>query len=64
MTLSELKQGEFFTLKPIENPKDSQVYIKGSYQRGKNAFDCTKFSDVCDTRLIKSDKEIYIDFVF
>ena len=28
-TISNLKKGEFFTLKPIENPTESQVYISG-----------------------------------
>lgn len=31
--IKELKIGEYFTIKPTENPKESQVYIRGEYDR-------------------------------
>ena len=33
LTLGALKKGDWFTLKPIANPKDSQVYEKGEYDQ-------------------------------
>lgn len=33
LTLGALKKGDWFTLKPIAEPKDSQVYEKGDYDR-------------------------------
>ena len=31
--LKNVKQGEYFTLRPIAEPKESQVYIRGEYDR-------------------------------
>ena len=39
MKLKELKQGDWFTLKPIEAPKESQVYIRGEYDRTEKKYD-------------------------
>ena len=64
MKLKDLKNGEYFTLKPIENPKETQVYIKGDYDRSEKAYDCGKFSDISINRFIKGDKEVYTDFTF
>ena len=64
MKVKELKQGEYFTLRPISNPKESQVYIRGEYDRYEKKYECIKFSDMCSTRLFKGDKEIYTDFIF
>lgn len=62
--LKDLKQGEWFTLKPIEYPKESQVYIRGEYDRTAKKYDCGKFSDICYTRLLKGDIPVYTDFTF
>jgi hypothetical protein len=64
MKLKELKQGDWFTLKPIENPKESQVYIRGEYDRTEKKYDCGKFSDISYSRLLKGDTEVYTDFTF
>ena len=64
MTVKQLKRGDFFTLKPIETPKESQVYVRGDYDRSSKKYICYKFSDVCSTREIKGDKEVYTDFTF
>lgn len=62
--LKSLKQGDLFTLKDIPSPKDSQVYIKGEYDRGTRTFGCTKYSDMNSWRDFKGDKMVYIDFYF
>ena len=64
MTIKELKKGEFFTRKPIDNPKDSQVYVKGDYDRGTRSYICTRFNDICRSISLPADKQIYTDFVF
>lgn len=62
--LKNLKKGEYFTLRPISNPKESQVYIRGEYDRYEKKYECIQFSDMCSTRYIKGDKEVYTDFIF
>lgn len=64
MKLKELKQGDWFTLKPIEEPKASQVYIRGEYDRTEKKYDCGKFSDISYSRMLKGDTEVYTDFTF
>ena len=64
MKIKELKKGEFFTLKPINNPKETQVYIRGDYDRETRKYSCGKFSDISFSRLLDGDKEVYTDFTF
>ena len=63
--LKDVKKGDFFTLKPIEYPKDSQVFIKEEYDRETKKWQCAQCSDVWGTgRQFKADKEVYIDFTY
>ena len=62
--LKNVKQGEYFTLKPVDHPRESQVYIRGEYDRYEGKYECIKFSDMCSTRLLKGDREVYTDFIF
>ena len=62
--IKELKKGEFFTLKSIDNPKESQVYIRGDYDRSEKKYDCGKFSDICYSRMFDGNKVVYTDFTF
>lgn len=64
MKIKELKKGDFFTLKNVEYPKESEVYIRGEYDRTEKKYECYKFSDVNSTRMIKGDKEVYTDMIF
>ena len=64
MKLKELKKETWFTLKPIEYPKDTQVYIRGEYDRETKKYCCGKFSDISYSRLLKGDTEVYTDFIF
>ena len=64
MKLKNVKLGEYFTLRPIAEPKENQVYIRGEYDRLEKKYECIKFSDMCDTRYFKGDKEVYTDFIF
>ena len=62
--LNTLKMGSFFTLKEIEDPKESQVYIKGEYDRASKSFSCIKFNDINSERFIKAEKLVYTNFTF
>lgn len=64
MTIKELKKGEYFTIKQIDEPKESQVYVRGEYDRSEKKYCCYKFSDISAERLFKGDKEIFVDFTF
>ena len=67
MKLKELKKtapDNWFTLKPIAEPKDTQVYIRGCYDRSEKKYWCYKFSDINSGRFISGEKEVYTDFIF
>ena len=64
MTIKELKKGQFFTLTPIEEPKGSQVYVKGDYDRSQRKYECVRFDDICYCIYLKADKRVYRDFTF
>lgn len=63
-TLKELKQGEYFTLKPIECPTDRQVFIRGEYERSEKKYSCGRFDDISYERFLKGTTIVYTDFTF
>lgn len=64
MTIKDLKKGDYFTIKPIENPKENQVYIKGEYDRTCKKYCCGRFDDISISKDFDGKKEIYTDFTF
>ena len=63
--LKDVKKGDFFTLKPIEEPSNNQVYIKGEYDRSEKKYLCNKWSDYLGSgRYFKGNKIVYVDFTF
>lgn len=64
MLIKELKIGEYFTLKPIENPTEKQVFIRGEYDRTEKKFECGRFDDISYTRYLSGKTEVYTDFTF
>ena len=64
MKLKDLEIGTYFTLKPYSEPKETQVYIRGAYDRSERKFVCDKFSDISSCRMLKGDLEVYTDFIF
>lgn len=62
--LKNLQPGEFFTLKPIPEPKESQVFIRDGYDRSERKYLCIKFNDVNAWRYLKGDTLVYTDFIF
>jgi hypothetical protein len=64
MKIAELHQGDFFTKKPIEDPKESQVWIRGAYDRSHKKYECQNFADANRFCYLKRDAEVYTDLVF
>lgn len=62
--IKDLKKGEYFTLKQIDEPKESQVYVRGEYDKSELKYECYKWDDVNNTRFYKGDKEVYTGFTF
>ena len=64
MKVKDLKKGEYFTIKPLEEPKENQVYIRGEYDRSTKKYDCGRFDDLSYSREFDGNKEVFIDFTF
>ena len=66
MKLKELKRGEYFTRKSLNEreAKPSQVYIKEDYDRSTKKYWCQKWDDISKGIELKGDTEAYQDFVF
>lgn len=64
MQLKDLKKGEWFTLKPIEEPKGSQVFIKDDYDRSEKKYMCGRFDDISYSCYLKGTTTVYTDFIF
>lgn len=62
--IKDLKKGEWFTLKPIEEPAGMQVYVRGNYERSGKKYSCYKWADVNTERFFKGDKVVYVGFTF
>lgn len=64
MTIKELKKGQYFTKKAIDEPTEKQVWIRGEYDRSQKKYECVRFDDICQCCYLRGDTEIYTDFVF
>lgn len=64
MTVKELKKGEFFTKKDIQNPTERQVFIRGEYDRAQKKYECTRFDDASSCCYMKGDAPAFTDFTF
>lgn len=64
MTVKELKKGDFFTKKRLENPRASQVFIRGEYDRATKKYECVRFDDANSVSYLKGSAEIFTDLVF
>ena len=62
--LKDLKQGEYFTRKPIEEPQERQVFIRRYYERTAKKYLCERFSNMNDGIFLKGETTVYIDFYF
>lgn len=64
MEIKDIKNGEYFTLKEIKEPKENQIWIKLGYDRSTDKIIIYRFSDINDSRSINKHKEVYTDFIF
>ena len=62
--LRELKKGEWFTIKELESPDESQVWVKDHYNRDDKTFTCHCFGDVNRERFFKANKAVFVGFTF
>ena len=62
--LRELRQGNYFTLKEIQYPTMSQVWVKDYYDRSERQFWCHRYDDVNEGRFVSGDRIVYVDFIF
>ena len=64
MKIQELKKGEYFTVKPIAEPKESQVFVFDGYDRSLRKYIGIKFNNISLDRAFKKDTEVYTEFTF
>ena len=64
MKIKELKPGEFFTLRPIAEPKESQVYVRREYDRSERKYWVQRFGDISDGKMMSGDRNVYTEFIF
>ena len=62
--IKDLKKGEYFTLKPVEYPKESVVWIRGDYERSSKKYSVIKWNDICHESFMKGERIVYVDFEF
>ena len=62
--LKDLKKGEYFTLKPYDEPKESQVYVRGDYDRSMRRYEVISFCDINSFRYLSGLKTVYVGFTF
>lgn len=63
-TIKSLANGTYFTKTQIENPKESQVWIRGDYDRSQKRYECVNFADMCKFCYLPGDKFVFTDFTF
>lgn len=63
-TIRELKEGDFFTFRPHENPKERQVYVRSDYDRSGKKFAYFPYSDMMDEHFAKGSRVVFTDFYF
>lgn len=64
MIIKQLKKGDFFTRRPIQNPSEHQVFIRGDFDRSSKKYECCRFDDSSDVILLSGSKEVFTDFIF
>jgi hypothetical protein len=60
VSLSNVKKGNYFTLKNVDKPKSKDLYVKGDYESSLKAYSCYKYDDVKKEIFIKEIKIVYV----
>lgn len=61
-TLNNIKDG-FFTLKHIEEPKDTQVFEKSYFDRSNKTYTVNNYAGTSE-KYLKGTRKVYINFTF
>lgn len=64
MKVKDLKKGDFFTKKAIDNPSASQVWVRGDYDRSTRKYECQRFDDCSSFCYLSGSKEVFTGFTF
>ena len=64
MKIKEMRKGAFFTKKLIDEPKESQVWIRGDYDRSQRKYECQRFDDANKFCYLDGDREVYTEPTF
>ena len=62
--MKQLKEGDFFTFRPHEYPKERQVYVRSRYDRSGKKFAYFPYSDMMDEHFAKGSRVVFTDFIF
>lgn len=62
--IMDLKKGDFFTKRPIEEPREAQVWVRGDYDRSSRRYECHRFDDVNSTCFLIGGRQVFTDFTF
>ena len=57
--IKELKHGEYFTLKEIEEPTENQVWIRDDFDPIENEYIYYNFADTSKLKFLKGDMKVY-----
>ena len=55
---------QFFTRNPPENHSESQVWIRGDYDRSQRKYECKRFDDANKFCYLDGDREVYTEPTF
>lgn len=59
MTIKDLKKGEYFTIKEIEEPTDSQIWVRNHYDRATKTYSASNYADINRERFFKASKQVF-----
>jgi hypothetical protein len=62
--LRKVKQGQMFTLKPLPEPREEQVWIRNHYDRASKTYSVSNYADVNRERFLKPNRIVFTDFIF
>jgi len=62
--IKDLKKGDFFTKRSIDEPREDQVWVRGDYDRSSRRYECCRFDDVNTTCFLIGGRQVFTDFTF
>ena len=62
--IRNVKRGDYFTLKDVDEPAESQVLVRDEFDRKAARYVAHRFTDVNSERCFKSEQAVYVGFTF